>query len=74
MRGSGTSKNAVWRWQERFMTEGVAGLLRDKTRQAIPRRKQTGPAPIPMDQKSQRDFSRSEKRAPSVRFYPLGLP
>ncbi len=56
------------------MTEGVAGLLRDKTRQAIPRRKQTGPAPIPMDQKSQRDFSRSEKRAPSVRFYPLGLP
>jgi transposase len=32
MRGSCTSKNAVWRWQERFMTEGVAGLLRDKTR------------------------------------------
>jgi hypothetical protein len=23
---------AVWRWQERFMTDGVAGLLRDKTR------------------------------------------
>jgi transposase len=32
MRGSGTSKTAVWRWQERFMTEGIAGLLRDKTR------------------------------------------
>ncbi len=32
MRGSGTSKTAVWRWQERFMREGVAGLLRDKTR------------------------------------------
>ena len=32
MRGSGTSKTAVWRWQERFMVEGVAGLLRDKTR------------------------------------------
>jgi transposase len=32
MRGSGTSKTAVWRWQERFMTEGVVGLLRDKTR------------------------------------------
>jgi len=32
MRGSGTSKNAVWRWQERFMVEGVTGLLRDKTR------------------------------------------
>ena len=32
MRGTGTSKTAVWRWQERFMTDGVAGLLRDKTR------------------------------------------
>src|ERR1700722_9763804 len=29
---SGTSKTAVWRWQERFMTDRVAGLLRDKTR------------------------------------------
>jgi transposase len=26
------SKPCVWRWQERFMREGVAGLLRDKTR------------------------------------------
>ncbi len=25
-------KTAVWRWQERFMHEGVAGLTRDKTR------------------------------------------
>ena len=32
MRRSGTSKTCVWRWQERFMTEGVAGLARDKTR------------------------------------------
>ena len=32
MRRAGTSKTAVWRWQERFMTEGVEGLLRDKTR------------------------------------------
>ena len=32
MQGSGTSKMAVWRWQERFMTQGVAGLLQDKTR------------------------------------------
>jgi hypothetical protein len=22
----------VWRWQERFMHEGIAGLTRDKTR------------------------------------------
>ena len=32
MRGTNLSKTAVWRWQERFMAEGVAGLLRDKTR------------------------------------------
>ena len=32
MRRTGKSKTAVWRWQERFMTDGVDGLLRDKTR------------------------------------------
>jgi transposase len=32
MRQAGTSKVTVWRWQERFMRSGVAGLLRDKTR------------------------------------------
>jgi transposase len=32
MRQSGKSKSVVWRWQERFMQAGVAGLLRDKTR------------------------------------------
>ena len=32
MRRSGRSKTCVWRWQERFAEEGVAGLLRDKTR------------------------------------------
>ncbi len=34
MRAAGVSKTAVWRWQERFMSEGVDGLLRDKTRPA----------------------------------------
>ena len=34
MRTAGVSKTAVWRWQERFMEEGVDGLLRDKTRPA----------------------------------------
>lgn len=29
---AGTSKTTVWRWQARFMDEGVDGLLRDKTR------------------------------------------
>ena len=32
MRLTGKAKTAVWRWQERFMQEGVDGLLRDKTR------------------------------------------
>lgn len=32
MRRSGKSKPVVWRWQARFMEEGVAGLVRDKTR------------------------------------------
>ena len=26
------SKTCVWRWQERFMREGVDGLLRDRSR------------------------------------------
>ncbi len=32
MRETGKSKTCIWRWQERFMEEGVDGLLRDKTR------------------------------------------
>src|ERR1700689_3020636 len=32
MRETGVAKTCVWRWQERFMNEGVDGLLRDKTR------------------------------------------
>ncbi|MEO0822194.1 MAG: IS630 family transposase [Pseudomonadota bacterium] len=32
MRAAGVSKTCVWRWQERFMAEGVDGLLRDATR------------------------------------------
>lgn len=38
MRRTAKSKTCVWRWQERFMAEGVEGLLRDKTRPSrIPR-------------------------------------
>jgi len=32
IRQTGKSKTCVWRWQERFMQAGYAGLLRDKTR------------------------------------------
>jgi transposase len=32
MAATATAKTTVWRWQERFMEEGVEGLLRDKTR------------------------------------------
>lgn len=41
MRRSGKAKPVVWRWQERFMREGVEGLLRDKTRPP-------GKAPLPV--------------------------
>jgi hypothetical protein len=34
MQQAGVSKPCVWRWQARFMAEGVVGLLRDKTRPA----------------------------------------
>jgi DDE superfamily endonuclease/Winged helix-turn helix len=34
MRQAGVAKPSVWRWQERFMSEGVDGLLHDKTRPA----------------------------------------
>src|SRR5919112_135802 len=37
---TGKSKPCVWRWQERFMREGVPGLLRDRTRKP-------GKAPLP---------------------------
>ncbi|MDQ0474842.1 IS630 family transposase [Labrys wisconsinensis] len=42
MRRSGRSKPVVWRWQARFMAEGVDGLLRDKTRPP-------GKPPLPPD-------------------------
>jgi transposase len=42
VRRSGLSKPNVWRWQERFMHEGVEGLLRDKTRPP-------GKPPVPSD-------------------------
>ena len=44
MAATGKSKTCVWRWQERFMEEGVDGLLRDKTRP--PGRKPLSPARV----------------------------
>ena len=38
MAATGKSKTCVGRWQERFMAEGVDGLLRDKTRPPALRR------------------------------------
>jgi len=32
MRRARTSKPTVWRWQQRYLDEGIAGLKRDKTR------------------------------------------
>ena len=44
-RATGKSKPCVWRWQKRFADEGVAGLLRDKTRPP-------GRKPLPPDLKA----------------------
>src|SRR4030081_127521 len=32
MQRTGKSKPCVWRWQERYIEEGIEGLLRDKSR------------------------------------------
>ena len=32
MRRTGKSKPCVWRWQERYVAEGIQGPMRDKTR------------------------------------------
>lgn len=42
MARSGVSKPAVWRWQARYMSEGVDGLLRDRTGKL-------GKAPLPSE-------------------------
>ncbi|AYC99599.1 endonuclease [Neorhizobium sp. NCHU2750] len=47
MEETGKSKTCVWRWQERFMSEGVDGLLRDKSRP---------PAIAPLDDESVEKF------------------
>ena len=46
MAATSKSKTCVWRWQERFMHEGVDGLLRDKSRPP-------GRAPVPIDRVAQ---------------------
>jgi len=46
MRRTGKSKTCVWRWQERFMKEGIDGLLHDKTRPSRPYRARSSRALI----------------------------
>ena len=46
MRLTGKSKPCVWRWQERYVAEGVEGLLRDKSRPPG-----TKPLPLAMKRK-----------------------
>jgi hypothetical protein len=36
MRRTGKAKSVIWRWQERFGAEGVAGLWHDKTSERSP--------------------------------------
>ena len=55
-RRTGLGKVSVWRWQERYIEEGVAGLLRDKTR----------PSRIPKlaDEKVAEVIRRTQEEAP----------
>jgi len=56
MRRTGLGKVSVWRWQERYVEEGVDGLLRDKTR----------PSRIPKlaDEKVAEVIRRTQEEAP----------
>ena len=45
MAETGKSKTCVWRWQERFMYEGVDGLLRDRSRRPASRRSHRSASP-----------------------------
>ena len=62
MRRSGLSKPVVWRWQERFMHEGVDGLPRDKTRPP-------GKPPLPAE--TVRRGARSDAVGAAGRDHPL---
>jgi transposase len=63
VRRTGMSKPCVWRWQERYVAEGVDGLLRDETRP--PGRK---PLPIAMKRKvlAKRDAAKRDALYPSL--------
>jgi leucine-zipper of insertion element IS481 len=56
MAHTGKSKTCVWRWQERFMHEGVDGLLFDKSRPPgrapIPPKRVNAASPNPSNAKS----------------------
>jgi hypothetical protein len=52
-RAVGKDKTSVWRWQERFMHEGIAGLIRDKTRPS--HRGHTGLRPMSTLNSTRRD-------------------
>lgn len=47
MRRSGKLKPVVWRWQARFMTDGVVGLTRDKTTGTVQRVVDLAHGPVP---------------------------
>ena len=62
MAETGKSKTCVWRWQERFMHEGVNGLLRDRSRPP-------GKAPIPPERVA--EIVRLTQQAPPHEATPL---
>jgi hypothetical protein len=60
--------------QAAAQTRGVLLDCRTSGRdQPIPRRDQLRSATVPMDKRPRQNYRRGEKRAPSVRFYPLAV-
>lgn len=75
MREAKVAKTAVWRWQERFMHEGVDGLLRDKTRPSrvkplgaeVAERATVGAVPLPLRPRPRQPAFRGPQRLLAAR-------
>ena len=66
MRRTGKSKPCVWRWQERYVEEGVDGLLRDKTRPLAQAAAAARRSSSRADQDGERDAAERDALEPGV--------
>ena len=70
MRRTGKSKPCVWRWQERYIEEGVEGLLRDKTRPPRQEAAARSGEAQGADQDGERDAAERHALEPALRWRP----